>query len=181
MKEGTAPPASQYPRLQDRTLVPAASVDFPEIPGVHSPRQLTAGARIANPLIPGGGGAGAALPLLVPQVDADGNETSGIRLPDVAVPLATYTGWNFRKPSMGAPDELVSLLGSTIFFPATRAARAAAHDPRRSIEERYASKDDYLKKFEEAAKSLADQRYLLPGDVQALSQRGAAEWDFVQQ
>jgi hypothetical protein len=179
VKEGTTPPASQYPRLQDRTLVPAASVGFPAIPGVHSPRQLTAGARIANPLIPGGGGAGAALPLLVPEVDADGNETSGIRLPDVAVPLATYTGWNFRKPSMGAPDELVSLLGSTIFFPATRAARAAAHDPRRSIEERYASRDEYLERVQQAADALVKGGYLIVDDEPRMLQRASDQWDLV--
>jgi hypothetical protein len=146
---------------------------------VHSPRQLTAGARIANPLIPGGGGAGAALPLLVPEVDADGNETSGIRLPDVAVPLATYTGWNFRKPSMGAPDELVSLLGSTIFFPATRAARAAAHDPRRSIDERYASRDEYLERVQQAADALVKGGYLIVDDEPRMLQRASDQWDLV--
>ena len=77
------------------------------------------------------------LPLLVPEVDEDGNERAGIRLPEVAVPLATYTGWNFRKPEIGSPNELVSLLGSSIPFAPTRAAREAAKDPRRSIEERY--------------------------------------------
>ena len=177
VKEGTAPPPSQYPRLQDRTLVPAASVAFPAIPGVHSPRQLTAGARIANPLIPGGGGAGAALPLLVPAVDADGNDTSGIRLPDVAVPLATYTGWNFRKPSIGAPNELVSLLGSTIFFPATRAARTAAQDPRRSIEERYASRDEYLERVQHAADALVTGGYLIVDDEPRILQRAGDQWD----
>ena len=63
------------------------------------------------------------MPLLVPQVDEDGNERAGIRLPEIAVPLATYTGWNFRKPEIGAPGELVPLLGASILFPATRAAR----------------------------------------------------------
>src|SRR2546421_11987314 len=106
---------------------------------------LIAGPRAANAFLPHGGGAGAPLPLLVPQLDADGNERAGIRLPDVAVPLATYTGWNFRKPEIGAPTELVSLLGSSIPFAATRTARDAAHDPRRSIEERDPSKDAYLK------------------------------------
>jgi len=76
---------------------------------------------------------------------------------------------------------LATQTGSFIPVARTKAERMKAGDPRLSSEERYAGKDDYLKKFEAAAKSLADQRYLLPEDVQALTQRGAAEWDFVQQ
>jgi hypothetical protein len=102
VKEGVAPPPSLYPRLQDRTLVAAASIAFPAIDGVTSPRALTAGTRVANPLLPGSAGPGAPLPLLVPDVDEDGNELAGIRLPEIAVPLATYTGWNFRQPANGA-------------------------------------------------------------------------------
>ena len=67
-------------------------------PASHRPRAHRRGAN-ANPSLPGGAAAGAPLPLLVPQVDEDGNERAGIRLPEVAVPLATYTGWNFRKPA----------------------------------------------------------------------------------
>src|SRR5205809_347163 len=154
VKEGVAPPPSLYPRLQDHTLVPAAAIAFPAVPGVSSPRSLTAGERIANPLLPGGAGGGAPLPLLVPQVDEDGNERAGIRLPDVAVPLATYTGWNFRQPSTGSPGELVSLLGSSIPFPPTRSARTTTKDPRRSVEERYASKEEYLSKIRDSAEAL---------------------------
>jgi hypothetical protein len=86
-----------------------------------------------------------------------------------------------RAPETGAPKMLATQYGSFIPFPRTKADRTKSGDPRLSIEERYASKDDYLKKFEAAAKSLADQRYLLPEDVRALTQRGAAEWDYVQQ
>src|SRR6185436_3453127 len=138
---------------------------FPAIPSVASPRTLSAGSRVVNSRHPAARGAradiGMRMPLLVPQVDEDGNERSGIRLPDVAVPLATYTGWNFRKPEIGAPGELVSLLGSSIPFPATRAAREAARDPRRSIEERYGSRDEYLARVEQAAEALVKAGYLL--------------------
>ena len=122
-------------------------------------------------------GPGPPLPLLVPEVDEDGNERAGIRLPEVAVPLATYTGWNFRKPDIGAPGELVSLLGSSIAFPATRAARAAAADPRRSIEERYGSQDDYLMKVEQAADALVKAGYLLVDDEPRILQRAGDQWD----
>jgi hypothetical protein len=113
----------------------------------------------------------------VPVVDEDGNERAGIRLPDVAVPLATYTGWNFRKPAIGAPGELVSLLGSSIVFPATRAAREAEKDPRRSIEERYRSQEDYLAKVEQAADALVKNGYLLVDDEPRILQRASDQWD----
>jgi hypothetical protein len=177
VKAGAAPPPSLYPRLQDHTLVPARSVAFPAIPGVASPRALTAGVRIANPHLESGAGIGAPLPLLVPEVDEDGNERAGIRLPEVAVPLATYTGWNFRKPELGAPGELVMLLGSSIAFPATRAARGAVRDPRRSIEERYRSQDDYLLKVEQAADALVKAGYLLVDDEPRILQRAGDQWD----
>jgi hypothetical protein len=174
---GTPPPASAYPTLADRTLVMAGSVAFPAIPGVASPRALSAGTRVANPLLAGGGAAGASLPLLVPEVDEDGNERAGIRLPDVAVPLGTYTGWNFRLPSTGSPGEIVSLLGSSIPFPPTRAARTASKDPRRSIEERYASRDEYLSKVRAAAEALVRGGYLLYDDLERIVQRSMDTWD----
>jgi hypothetical protein len=182
VKEGAAPPPSQYPRLMDGTLVKAEAVAFPAIPGVASPRHLIAGLRAPNALNPAtarGPSPGWPMPLLVPQVDADGNERAGIHLPDVAVPLATYTGWNFRKPEIGAPDEIVSLLGSSILFPATRAARAAARDPRRSIEERYASRDEYLTRVEEAADALVKRGYLIYDDEARILQRASDQWDMV--
>ena len=177
VKEGTPPPPSQYPRLKDGTLVAAASVTWPALPGVASPQSLTAGARAANALLPNGGGGGAPLPLLVPQVDADGNDRAGIRLPDVSVPLATYTGWNFRKPEIGAPSELVSLAGASIAFAPTRVAREAAHDPRRSIEERYPSKEAYLKQVEQAADALVKAGFLVVDDEPRILQRAEDTWD----
>ena len=174
---GTSPPPSAYPMLGDRTLVKAEAIAFPAIPGVASPRGLTAGPRVENPWIAGGAGAGAPLPLLVPAVDDDGNERAGIRLPDVAVPLATYTGWNFRQASTGAPGELVSLLGASIPFPVTAAARAATKDPRRSIEERYPTRDDYIEKVRAAADVLVRKGYLLVDDVERVVQRSTDNWD----
>lgn len=179
VKDGTLPPASAYPLLRDGTLVRAEALALPAIPGVTSPRALTAGSRVANTLIANGAGAGAALPLLVAQVDADGNERAGIRLPDVAVSLATYTGWNFRKPAAGEPVDLVALVGSWIPFPATRAERERTKDPRRSIEERYVSRADYMGKYEAAAVALAKQRLLRPEDLTAILKRGVEQWDLV--
>ena len=174
---GTPPPASSYPTLADGTLVKADAVSFPAVPGVASPRALTAGPRVENRWIAGGAGAGAPLPLLVPAVDEDGNERAGIRLPDVAVPLATYTGWNFRHPSTGGAGELVSLLGASIPFPVTAAARASAKDPRRSIEERYPTRDDYIDKVRAVADALVRKGYLLVDDIERIVQRSTDNWD----
>jgi hypothetical protein len=175
--KGTPPPDSRYPRLDAGTLVPAGDAAFPSIPNVRAPNTLTAGARAANRLIANDGAPGTALPLLVPQVDRDGNETSGVRLPDVSVPLATLTGWNFRKVEIGAADQLYPLLGSYVPFSLTRSAREAAGDPRRSIEERYRSRAIYLQHVREAADVLVKRRYLLPQDVETVVRRAGDHWN----
>jgi hypothetical protein len=177
--EATPPPPSAYPTFCHGTLVPAVGVRFPALAGVSSPRTLTAGVRVRNPLWPDGAGQGAALPLLVPQVDADGNELAGIRLPEVAVPLATSTGWTFRPPAMGGPGNLVPLRGAWIPFAATREARIADKDPRASIEERYASREAYLANVRAAVDGLVQQRYVLTADVSSLMERAGAQWDWV--
>ena len=177
VKEGVEPPPSLYPRLQDGTLVPASKIALPAIPAVASPRALTAGRRAANRLLAGGAGAGASLPLLVPEVDDDGNERGGIRLPEVAVPLATYTGWNFRKPDLGSPGALVPLIGATIPFPPTRADRAKTKDPRRSIEERYRSQDEYLAQVQKVLDDLVIKGYLVYDDEPMMLQRATDEWE----
>lgn len=115
----------------------------------------------------------------MPQVDADGNETSGIRHPEVAVPLATYTGWNFTDADQGDPNTLVALAGSYIPFPATTAQREAARDPRRSIEERYRSRQDFLTRIETAGRKLVAERYLLEDDLAPILERAAEHWDLL--
>jgi hypothetical protein len=179
VREGTAPPASRYPRLSDGTLVRAADVAFPGVLNVASPKALTAGTRAMNPRVAKDGGAGAAIPLLVPQVDPDGNERAGIRLPDISVPLATYTGWNFRKTSIGAPDQLFPLLGSYVPFATTKVDREQARDPRKSIEERYATRDQYVGLIRDASAALVKDRYLLAEDQPAIVARAGQHWDLL--
>jgi hypothetical protein len=179
VRDRVAPPPSRYPRLQDRTLVRAADVAFPAVPTVRSPRALSAGIRGVNRLIAQDGGAGAPLPLLVPQLDQDGNERAGIRLPEIAVPLATYTGWNFRKPAIGAPDQLFPLLGSYVAFSATTAEREQANDPRPAIEERYPGREKYLALVQEAGAALVKDRYLLGEDLAAVVRRAGEHWELL--
>jgi len=177
VRDGTAPPESRYPRLADGTLVDARRMQFPAIRNVRSPAALTAGGRAPNHFVARDGAPGTALPLLVPQVDVDGNERAGIRLPDVAVPLATLTGWNFRKPDIGAPDQLYPLLGSYIPFANTKARGDAAGDPRRSIGERYQSRESYLQQVRDAANALVKDRYLRADDVDAMVRRAEDHWN----
>ena len=94
---------------------------------------------------------GSAFPILVPQVDADGNEVAGIRMPELAVPLATYTGWNLFNERSGPTGVVSSMQGSFIPFPRTRADRERTNDPRRSVDERYQSRDQYLGLISKAA------------------------------
>jgi len=175
VREGVAPPDSRHPNLADHTLVPQKSLKFPALPGVHSPLAIPGGYRADLPGPP----SAHPLPFLVPDVDADGNERSGIRLPDLAVPLATYAGWNFRSPSIGAPDDIVPLTGSYIPFAPTKAAREENHDPRLSIEERYASREKYLELVKDAASKLAKERYLLSEDITGIVDRASAQWDYL--
>src|SRR4051812_3420900 len=179
VRDDVAPPASAYPTLRDGTLVAAAKTAFPLIPGVHSPAALWGGARMANPLTTTNGAAGTPLPFLVPQVDADGNERAGVRLPEVQVPLATYTGWNFRNAGSGGIDNIRPLIGSYIPFAATRLERQTARDPRRSVEERYASQDAYVARIRAAASMLVKSRYILAEDVPAIEGRAIEHWRVV--
>src|SRR5262245_10674948 len=139
VRRGEAPPVSQIPRLSDGTLVKASEIKFPAIPGVQSPRTIP-GARQGESM----------LPLLVPAVGADGNELAGIRVPEQAVLVATYTGWNFRNQKIGGTDQLVSLMGSSIPFARTASERRTG-DLRQAINERYPSKEQYLAKAREQA------------------------------
>jgi hypothetical protein len=184
VRSNTLPPASSYPRIADGTLVPLRDYAFPAIPGVKQPHEANAAYRLdygtnwregilsmQPPKV------GESFPVLVPQVDADGNERDGVRLPEVTVPLATYASWNLRDPSIGAPDQRVSFEASYVAFPKTAAERQKTGDPRQSIVERYTSREVYLNRYTNALDELVKQRWILPEDSEAVLHRGAQEWD----
>lgn len=114
----------------------------------------------------------------MPQVDADGNDVAGIRDPEVAVPLATTTGWNFRDASAGNPGDIFQTLGSYIPFPPTRTVRESSGAPRLSLEERYRGADDYLQRVRSAAMDLIRDRYMLEEDLDAVLARARSHWDY---
>ncbi len=186
---GEEPPPSRIPRLAESSLVTLENYRFPRIPGVeiptiaHNTWRLDFGPRFRSegiidhqpPLV------GAPFPMLVPQADADGNESAGIRLPQVEVPLASYTPWNFRSEAIGAPHELANFRGAFLPFAVTEAERRRTGDPRPSIEERYASRDEYLGRYARAAMDLAEDGLLLPRDLSGLLSQAEELWRFAVQ
>ena len=176
------PPSSRYPTLSKKTLVVPAKLDFPKVPA-FSYDKYTLPAVNYNGLY-----LGAYLvdytkfppesreeyPVYVMKVDKDGNGVDGVRLPDVTVPVATYTGWNRFKPGYGGDYRLCTASGSFLPFAKTKAERLASGDPRLSLEERYPNHDSYVKKVEQAVKKLVKERLLLKEDAQKIIDTAAA-------
>jgi hypothetical protein len=184
VRSNTLPPESNYPRIADGTLVPLRDYAFPSIPDVNKPREANEAwhldfgpnwrdgiLTLQPPKI------GQAFPVLVPQVDSDGNERDGVRLPEIIVPLATYASWNLRDPSIGAPNQRVSFEASYIPFPRTAAQRQKAGDSRKSIAERYTGREDYLTRYSRALDQLVKERWILEEDRAALLHRAEEEWN----
>lgn len=169
---GKVPPPSRVPTLVAGTLVDPGKTGFPAIPGA-------AVVRTTNIVAPPGDWtkpepAAKSYRTLVSKVDADGNEAAGIRLPDIAVPLATYTGWNEYKPPYPA-GEIADRDGSCLPFPTDKEARQASGDPRLSIAERYKSGADYLARVQAVVDRLLADRLILPEDAEAYLDRARRE------
>jgi hypothetical protein len=173
VSEDVQPPASATPRVDDGTLVRPTQreVGFPSIPGVrfngrmHEGDLMDFGPQASDgvlTILPPRR-LGSPYPALVPKTDADGNSLMGVRLPDIAAPVATYTGWNLRK---NPPDEGCDASGMVIPFARTKAERMASGDPRLSIEERYPDHDAYVRAVSESAHDLESRRLLLEEDVE---------------
>jgi hypothetical protein len=183
---GTLPPPSRYPHVSDGTLVSPDQLKFPKVAGVtattavhkayhadYGPRFATEGVvSVEPPRI------GAPFPILVPQVDADGNGLAGVRMPELAAPLATYTGWNLFNARSGPIDVLSSMQGSYIPLPRTSGDRKRTGDPRPSIDERYHDKDSYIGLVTKAALELIDQGFLLSEDLAVVVRNARQHWDY---
>jgi hypothetical protein len=180
--KGTLPPASQVPRLSDGTLVPANATGFPTIPGVMSnglkttrylfnygPNFYATGIPTINPPVSAppyqdNRANGPIYPSFVPKTDSDGNDIAGLRLPDVTVPLATYTGWALRGGAQAGDGCEGS--GQYIPFAKTKAERTASGDPRLSIEERYPRFSAYYDAVKKAIDDMVARRLMLREDAQ---------------
>ena len=184
--DGTAPPASALPRVDNGTLVTPDKLKFPRLPAVnvatvpqkayradYGPDFIRKGVVTQEPPA-----IKSAFTILVPQVDADGNEVAGIRMPELAVPIATYTGWNLFNEKSGPTNVVASMQGSFIPLARSKADRDASGDPRRSIEERYRSRDQYLAEITRAANDLVTKGYLLKNDVPRIVAQAGTRWDY---
>ncbi len=181
--DGVRPPASVYPTLADGTLVGRSQLRFPALPNVDVPAPPTGPLRLYyGPSFANGIATiepprvGSPFPVLLPQVDADGNEIAGLRSPELAVPLATYTGWQLYKPELGRDDELVSLQGSFVPFPLDASERARTRDPRRSIMERYPDRASYLALVAQIAQLLIADGYLRGEDLPHIVAQAGERW-----
>jgi hypothetical protein len=171
---GTTPPANRMPRVADGTLAPPLPQEgygFPRIPGVvYNGTHHTGDLWDFGPDFDKGFISvlppkliGTPYPVFVPKADADGNDIAGIRMPEVAVPVATYTGWALRADGLDGCDAN----GQKLDFAKTKAARLASGDPRPSVEERYADHATYVEQIRRAAEALKEQRFMLEEDVVA--------------
>ncbi|NQV61066.1 MAG: hypothetical protein HQ502_15470 [Alphaproteobacteria bacterium] len=188
VKDGVAPPDSAYPRLAaanrgTRAEVMAALSAYPglALPDRAAmtwvyPLDLGPDAEQGIATLPAKVGP-TPYPDWVSTLDGNGNEAAGIAMPDVAVPVASHTGFNPRHADTGGAGQLLEYVGSTMPFARDQAGRAAAGDPRPSIQERYASRDDYLDQVRAAAVALLGQRYLLAQDVTLCVELAAARYD----
>jgi len=187
---GEEPPASRHPSLNDGTAVESHTLldRFARLPGVKVPTETTRAIRLdygpeahlgRTTRLPAD--EGEEFPALVADLDESFNERGGIRLPDLSVPVATYTGWNLRDESIGNPNLFIGITGGlagwTLPLPVTRDERERTGDPRASIEERYASREDYLEQVSRAAMELVGEGYMLEEDVEEVVELAGRKYD----
>ncbi len=160
-------PPSRLPRIDDGTLVRAEAVAFPTAPGFAAPHAANDVAPLLDWINPAA--TARTWRALVPQVGPDGNELAGLKLPDIAVPRGTHTGWNLYKAPYPA-GELADRDGTFLAFAATRADREATPDARPSLAERYPTQAAYTAGVETVVAQLRDDRLLLQGGRRCLPQ-----------
>ena len=173
-RTGIAPPDSRYPSLaQNRLVQPQReAVGFPDLSkiGIEYPDVINGLSVVDYRSLPGVLHGARRYQVLVPMADADGHDIAGIRLPEVALPLATYAGWNLRRHSF-AENQLCGLNGMSAPLPAT----PRAGDPRRAISQRYVSRLEYAKAVALVARELRDQGLLLDEDTDRYIERAKVE------
>ena len=175
LASGKEPPPSRYPRIDKGELVAPSALRFPKLPGAKLPFSPNLPYRYAfGPGFREKGivsieppKLGGAFAVLVPQVDEDGNEIAGVRMPEHAVPLGVYAGWNLRLPAMGAPDELSDMIGAWFPFPPA------------TIGARYQGREQYLERIRAAIAALVKDGFMLERDADRVVARAQSMWDSV--
>jgi hypothetical protein len=160
--------------------VPPDQVNFPRIPATNyagwpslsavafSPLTMSRNGPLDFSVVPYQPLPGPEYTVQVPQVDADGNDIAGIRLPFLTAPIGTYTGWAVLRPGAGDPD-ICGQLGQFIPLANTAAERIAAGDPRLSLQERYGNHQGFVGAVKFAAVDLVNLRFLLQEDANRIA------------
>ena len=174
---GPAMPKSRHPKIADGTLVSFEKLRFPALPGAETPSspyrppRLDFGPRFSSqgiidhqpPKV------GEPWPMRVPQVDADGNERAGVRLPQITVPVAVYTGWNLRRPKDGGGEHLALFRGAMFPLPVSESGTSA-------LKERYGGPEPYLRRTRHAVSQLVEEGFFLEDDADTFQQRAVEAW-----
>ncbi|MCZ6636347.1 MAG: alpha/beta hydrolase domain-containing protein, partial [bacterium] len=186
VRDGEAPPESRYGSISEGTLVRAAAVSFPKIPEVDLLKRMRVPLRLNHgdswkegTISKEPPDLGAPYGVLVPALDIDGNEVTGIRMPEELVPLGTFTGWRFRPANHGASDAMVGLAGMWVPFARTEVERETRADSRPSVEARYANQEAYVGCVARAALELVEARLILPQDVTQVLRRAEKMYTWV--
>jgi len=169
---GTEPPTSRVPMRSHGTLVEpsrAVPLNIPGLPfeGLHT-QAFYSDHSVLPPKVFG------QYTVLVPLADADGMSVAGIRAMALAVPRATYTGWNPRAIGYG-PGNLYPLQGAVVPFAQTRQERLSHQDPRPSVQERYPSEAEYVQAVKATASRFVAEGVLLPEDAQRALERAQSQ------
>ena len=187
VQQGIEPPLSKNPSIDNGTaILPSEFMEaFTMVPGIENPslnklwgiREIQEDEHFQlgigfYPVIEG-----RRYQNYVANIDSDGNELGGIRLPDLEVPVGTHTGWNLRHPDSGSPDDIIPMKGISVAFANTKANKEKNQDPRRSLEERYESREKYSELVRISAKKLVDQKYLLNDDIEIVLEACMARYD----
>jgi hypothetical protein len=189
---GMPPPPSRYPTLAQKQLVDATkeAMGFPSLPGLPA----TVPGNFIMPVLDYDFGPefnysdGSGIPtlappkikrairMLVPKVNADGNEQGGVPVVLHDAPLGTYLGWNITAGGARPfhQGQICNYMGGMIPFAKTKAERLAGNDPRLSLEERYGSHHGYVEAVKAAAQNAIKEGFLLPADADALVKQAAA-------
>jgi hypothetical protein len=117
-----------------------------------------------------------AIRMLVPRVDADGNEVGGVPVVLTDAPLGTYLGWNITAGGARPfhQGQICNYVGGMVPFARTRAERLQNNDPRPSLEERYGTHEGYVDAVRAAAARAMAAGFLLEEDAQALIEQAEA-------
>lgn len=165
---GTAPVPSRYP-LQASELAPLnrEAIGFPDLSalGVRFPEVMNELAVVDPSKVPFRAEQAGTYLTMLPRTNADGHDLAAVLLPDVAVPLATYSGWNLRRAGF-AENQLCAINGIQIPLAQDAAQRLTNKDPRLSITERYGTRSGYVQQVAAAAQRLQAERFLLQEDAQ---------------